>query len=113
MDPPVVDLRQARQQRDTGIALGETGSSAAFQAAADAALQRVLRETETFIVDDVWQAMGDDIPLTRDRRAMGGVIVRAVSAGLIRPTETYRPSAQRQCHANPRRVWTRAVTSTE
>ncbi len=66
--------------------------------------QMVEEEGGTFIVDDVWARMPDDIDVD-DRRQMGCAIRAAKDKGWILPTGTYRMSGQPQCHQNPRQVW--------
>lgn len=100
--PVVRDLPEARRRRDAGMARSDRDP--AFAAAADAAIRRVAAERAAFIVDDVWGYMPEG-PRTVDGRAMGAAMQRAARAGVIAPTPEYWPSAQPQCHANPRRVW--------
>ncbi len=95
----------ARARRDAAVAAVEGAASEAFLAAALAAVRTIATTRDTFIVDDVWAVLGPLVPPTRDKRAMGAVLMAARREGLIQPTEAFRASAQPQCHANPRRVW--------
>lgn len=106
-DPPVLSLPLATEDKYAALARVEQGASVDFQEAARAALLKVLAAQPTFLVDDVWAAMGPELPHTSDKRAMGAILTHAQRLGLIRATGEYRASAQRQCHANPRQVWTR------
>ena len=104
MTLPLFDLPAARSARDIAITRGADHASSDFIERAYLAVCAVAcRETE-FIVDAVWTELGS-VPSTHDRRAMGSVMLRAVRDRIIKPTEEFRASAQRQCHANPRRVW--------
>jgi hypothetical protein len=104
-DRPLLDLLSAQVARDEAVALGDLHAAELFRVAAFAAVDRVARARARFIVDDVWAAMGAAAPSTHDKRAMGAVMQRACKVRLIAPTADFQPSAQRQCHANPRRVW--------
>lgn len=97
-----VDLTKARAARDR--ALGLAGQHADFMESAALAIRQAAARHATFIVDDVWRYMLGE-PTTVDRRAMGAAMVQAVRDGLIEKTDRFVPSAQSQCHANPRRVW--------
>lgn len=102
---PVIDAAEARSARNAAIDAVDEHAPPAFKDAADEAIRRVAASRATFIVDDVWEAMGTDWEAVPDKRAIGGRFRAAVNAGLIRPTADHRPSAQVKCHANPRRVW--------
>lgn len=107
--PRLLDLAAARQRRDDAIREVTAAAAADFKAAAYAALLTVIATRDTFLIDHVWEAMGPDAPETHERRAIAAVIGRARREGLIVPTGDYRPSAQPQCHANPRQVWRRSA----
>lgn len=98
---PVLDLAEARRRRDVGMTVVDVSS--AFAAAADRAIYEAARTWSAFVVDQVWQFVDGDYPV--DKRAMGSAIMRAVRAKVISGSEDFRHSAQRQCHANPRRIW--------
>ena len=102
---PVLDLAEARRRRDAGMV--QVDVSAAFAAAADRAIYHAARTWSAFVVDQVWQFVDGDYPV--DKRAMGSAIMRAVRAKIISGSEDFRHSAQRQCHANPRRIWISAI----
>ncbi len=105
MTLPLLDLVAGQEARDAALALADAHAAEAFRVAAYAAVGHLARTRSRFIVDDVWRAMGTAAPSTHDKRAMGAVMQRARKDGLIEPTAEFLPSAQRQCHANPRRVW--------
>ena len=104
MTLPLLDLPAARAGRDIAIARGADHASSDFTERAYLAVCTVACRELEFIVDAVWMELGS-VPLTHDKRAMGSVMLRAVRDRIIKPTEEFRASAQRQCHANPRRVW--------
>ena len=98
---PILDLAEARRRRDHGIVIVD--KSAAFAEAADRAIMQAARTWSAFCIDEVWQFVDGDYDV--DKRAMGSAIMRAVRAHVITGSEDFRHSAQRQCHANPRRIW--------
>lgn len=104
-----LNLPAAQAARDAAINAVEVGANETFKQAAYEALCNTALTKPVFLVDDVWMAMGLDAPQTHEKRAMGAVILRAVREGVIRKTGQMRPSAQPQCHANPRTEWTAAV----
>lgn len=96
----------------------------------ESAIQRVekhadpewMRETETavrhlaatrerFTTDDVWARMERVCPwvLTHERRAMGAIMRRCATSGIIRATNEYAQSARAECHSRPVRVWESTV----
>lgn len=95
-----MDAEAARKARDEGLERVAAGHSSwcdeAYRAVVLVAGQR-----DEFIVDDVWSYVDEP----KEPRAMGAVMRQAVADGVIAPTETYRPSARRTAHRNPRRVW--------
>lgn len=91
-------------RRDEAITRVEAHAAPAFLDLALGAIERVARQRERFIVDEVWVELGGSAP-THEKRAMGAAMRIAVSRGIIAPTPDFRASEQRQCHANPRRIW--------
>lgn len=59
----------------------------------------------TFTTDDLWAALGPDVP--HEPRAMGAVIRDARLRALITPTGAYKKSSRPECHARPILVWMR------
>ncbi len=74
-----------------------------FMSAAMEAIRNIPSE-EHFIVDDVWARMPEDLQVG-DKRVMGAALRAAADRGWIRKTGMFKPSAQPQCHGNPRQVW--------
>lgn len=110
-EPPVLDLPAAQQAREVAIAAVDDHADVGFRDQAFLALDRLARRQARLIVDDVWTELRAEpmIESTSDKRAMGAVMQRGFREGLIRPTQDFQASAQRQCHANPRRVWASLV----
>ncbi len=111
LDRPVIDRREARNRTDVAVSRVRQGASSAFLLAASEAIVKVARVQATFICDDVWQALSGSGVQTQDNRALGAAMRAAVRDGVIEPTAEFRPSAQVQCHSNPRRVWRSRVYS--
>ena len=101
------DLRGAQAARTAALAVVDKGAPESFKALAFVSVCRVASHLATFIVDDVWADLYRDGigPPVVEKRAMGAVMQRARKEGVITPTDQFRPSAQKQCHANPRRIW--------
>ena len=96
-------IRSAQARDDAITRVGDN----AHQAWKDVALEAVYqaaRANRTFIVDEVWRYMPDDIS-THDLRAMGPVMLKAIKAGWIVSTDEYTNSARVTAHQNPRRIW--------
>lgn len=100
-----MSLEKARVARDEALIAVDQHASQAFKDAAFSALEHAAREHEYLIVDRVWEYMGDNAPTTHEKRVMGAIMRLGHRDALIEPTDTFEPSAQTQCHANPRRIW--------
>ena len=104
-------------ERDAAIAQVEANANGQWKEAAFAAVERVCRQKQTFVVDDVWIEFhrSDGIEQaeygTHERRAMGAVMKRAERVGLCENTGQYRVSARKTCHRNPRSLWRSKVAS--
>lgn len=102
---PQFDLKAAREARDAGMSLAESGIAPEWRAAATAAVRKLCETRPTFICDDVWLELGERDDTPKNARALGPILNRAAKDGWCRNTKTYVPSANRNCHANPRPVW--------
>ena len=92
--------------RDEAMSRVEAHAAPTFNDLAFAAVCRVARRRHAFIVDMVWAELGEAAAASvHEKRAMGAVMGKASRAGVISPTNEFRASEQRNCHANPRRVW--------
>lgn len=102
--PVRLDAEEAAAQRDAAVDAVDAGGPARWKRLALEAVYRVCLKRSDFIVDDVWIELGlDEKPV--ESRVMGAVIKSATKQGWCEATDVYRPSAQPQCHSNPRRVW--------
>lgn len=102
------DHAKAQRAADTAASAAGHAEESWIQKAIQA-ITHCAATMETFTVDDV-QARLSALAVTppQEGRAMGAAMKRAVSAQIIVSTGRYAKSAQVQCHANPRTVWTRA-----
>lgn len=91
-------------RREEALARVEAHAAPEFIDRAVDAIERVARQCDRFIVDEVWLELAGTAP-THEKRAMGAAMRLACTRGIIAPTPDFRASEQRQCHANPRRVW--------
>lgn len=58
---------------------------------------------QQFTTDDVWQRLGH--VSTHEPRALGALMKRAASRGVIRATDGWATSTRPECHGRPIRVW--------
>ncbi len=68
-----------------------------------AAVRKLAAKLDVFTTDDVWQALGDDLP--EDPRAIGGVMKIASFEAVCSSTDQVVVSKRRACHGRPIRVW--------
>ena len=101
-DPPTIDESASKVATDDAIERVGQGAGEAWKVRALAAIHSVCRENDEFIVDAVWET-GLDRPA--NGRALGHVMRTARVKGWFEATGKHRPSAQVQCHRNPRAVW--------
>lgn len=100
---PTYDMEQARQKRKAAIRRVEQNADPAWRERAYAAVVRVAAKKGEFIVDDVWDELGeDDQPKTAS--AMGPVLLRAMRAGVIWGSTEVAYSARTSTHSS-RRIW--------
>lgn len=101
------DIDQARAQRDEAIDRSESNASPTWKQAFWDALVHVARSEESFTTDEVWEQLAQlpHIPNTVDNRAAGGVVMRASRRGIIKLTNTTKPSRRKHCHAMLTRVY--------
>jgi hypothetical protein len=88
---PAAAVEAARQERDE-----------AWMSSALAAIRQLAQQQATLTSDDVWAAI--TMP-PRQSRMIGNALARAQRAGVIEKTEEHRPSARRENHSRPVRVW--------
>ena len=102
-------LEQAKTPRDEGMKKGQQNINLQWQDAALEAVYKCATQNRSFIVDQVWQYLYDDIGMreahTANNRVMGTIMTQAKRYRWIKPTDNYRASSRTTSHANPRRVW--------
>lgn len=75
------------------------------------AIVRLAVEHRDFTTDDVWMSPElDSVPVNKDPRGLGRIMLDAQIAGLIAPTPEHLPSVMSRCHHRPKRVWRSLVT---
>jgi len=97
--------KSGRQLRDEAIDRVEANADAGWMERAENAL-RVLcceRGRESLTTDDIWRLLGDDEP--REPRAMGAVLRRGCSLGIIEATDRMEPSKRAKNHARKIQIW--------
>ncbi len=105
-----IDAEKSAAERDAGIAQAEAAALQEFKDRALEACRQVCRKNNYFIIDAVWEEMGEYTPPPGfEARSMGGIIRKAANLGYCRATTHYKPSAQVNCHSNPRREWQSAI----
>lgn len=107
--PQTINLPAAQEARDRGMARAELGAPIGWHERAMAAIRRTCEKHADFIVDDIWMELNER---PEEARAMGPMVLAAVKLGWCEATERYQPSAQVQCHGNPRRVWRSLIINT-
>lgn len=95
--------REGELRRDEGIARADYYADLEWRTAAYTALVDVAYLTPFLTSDDVWDRI--DGPTTHEHRALGAIFRRASEAGVIAPTDTYRPTSRPSAHRRPIRVW--------
>jgi hypothetical protein len=63
---------------------------------------------QPFTADDVWDKLAGHSAVTHEPSALGAVMRKVASAGLIRATGDYVKSRRPEAHQRPIRVWVRA-----
>ena len=102
-------LEQAKTARDEGMKKGKQNINLQWQNAALEAVYKCATQNRSFIVDQVWQYLYDDIGMreahTANNRVMGPIMTQAKKYRWIKATDNFRKSARVKSHANPRTVW--------
>jgi hypothetical protein len=94
-----------RQLRDAALLQVDEHADASWKQAALDCVRQLAQTRNTFTTDDVWDALRATPEMTHEPRALGAIMRRAQAAGLIAPTDEWRPSKRPVCHASPKRVW--------
>jgi hypothetical protein len=98
------DPVEGDRRRDDALERVERGAKEDWLEQAEQAVLRVAARQEKLTSDDVWAELRG-IPSPRERRAMGPVLKRCESQGMIEYTDSTRRSSLPQCHRRPVRVW--------
>lgn len=93
--------RGAILARDTGMAAVEEAADPNWMDEAWDALLGWLRTHDEFFVDDFWA--GTRLPIPRESRALGPIVMRASRQGLMEKTGEFRPSVRSNMTEKP--VW--------
>lgn len=99
-------LELARQGESRSYAASPTS----WREAALAALKIVCERNATFLVDSVWQELGD-VVACKDKRAMAGVLSEGERLGYCVRTTELRRSEQKGNHGNLRSLWRSLITN--
>lgn len=97
------EIEEGERRRDEGMARADYYADLEWKTAAYQALVDVAYLTPFLTSDEVWDRI--DGPETHEHRALGAIFRRAAEAGVIAPTDTYRPTARPEAHRRPVRVW--------
>lgn len=100
------DLAHALSARDAALEVVGGRSDVDWIGKALEAGRAVCERLPSFIVDDVQAELARrGVAPPREGRAMGAVLCAMKREALCVGTGEFRPSANPNCHANPRRVW--------
>ena len=95
-------MQTGKTLRDEGIKQSYENAEADWKSEAYEAILKLCSTVSNFTADDVWALLKSS---TNENRAMGGVMMRAQSAGLIRPLDMWKQTTRRSSHCRPLRVW--------
>lgn len=103
----VLDWSQAKEEMREAIERVDANASPGWKEAFYTALVHVAVSEESFTTDEVWERLAQlpHVPNTVDNRAAGGVVMRASRNGIIKLTNTTKPSRRKHCHAMLTRVY--------
>lgn len=99
--------QQGEVLTDEAVALVDAHAQPQWKQAAYEAVETLASRQVDLTTDDVWHflrlhGLADG---THEKRAMGAVMRRAQSAGIIKATDNFRRSERPECHRNPKQVW--------
>ena len=107
------DLDAGRRLRDEGAQRASDHADKVTENWSEKAwafFTRFLRTNDDFLMEDVRAAAEGIVPDPPDKRAWGGIALRAAKSGLIYRSG-YRPMKSKNCHANPKSVWRKTNTA--
>jgi len=99
-------MTDARKARDDAIDQVEEHADKEWLDLAVRAIRYAAKQLSYFTTDDIWDILETyKIEGPHEPRAMAAAIRRAQAEGIIRRTSDYAPSARKESHARPKRVW--------
>lgn len=98
-----ITIFEAIEKRNDAIDRGEINAKTEWKSLALHAIQQLCYTRREFTADDIWKKIDGCGVTTHDRRALGGVMRKAVNEKWCRNTMRYVPSKRR--HASPIPVW--------
>jgi glucuronate isomerase len=102
VDTSLVSISQASDDEpEKSIARAEAGAGTDWMRDALNRVEEVARRQETLTADDIWS----EIKSPMEPKAMGAVMRRAVTLGIICGTDQYRKSDCKECHHRKKAVW--------
>ncbi len=99
---PPTDNPSGDDLKAQGMAEAEAHADPSWRIQAWNAILVIVGRGEPFTTDDVWEMLDTS---THEPRALGSLLVRARSQGLIRGTGEWRNSRRPEAHSRPCAVW--------
>lgn len=90
--------------RDEALRQVEQNADEAWKRHAVTVIRRCALVLGEFTTDDVWDRLDPEFS-THEPRALGALMRRLATSGVITATDNYRPSKRQECHNRPVRVW--------
>lgn len=96
-----------RAERDDAMARVDAHANQIWKDTALRAVAHLARYQDEMTTDDVWESLETHYPHlgTHEPRALGPVMRRAATLGIIERTDRTRDSDRAVCHRNPKRIW--------
>ena len=91
--------------RDEAMARVNANANDVWKIDARRAVEDCAAVLEVLTTDDVWALLKGTGSTTTDNRAMGPLMLKAATDGILRHTDKTRLSRRPQCHRRPVRVW--------
>jgi hypothetical protein len=106
VNPTLFDAIEGEKRRDAAIERVDRNADDDWKAKAMDAVRQVCRMRDEFTTDAVWAILDrEGVKPPREPRALGAVMRRASSAGLIERTDRFVPTTRPQAHRKPTAVW--------
>ena len=100
-----MSVAEGQAEAVKGMNRAYRGANQDWKDRAATALALVISANTEFTTDKVWAADPSLDDGVTENRAMGGVMSKAKSQGLITPTNRTEPSSRTVSHFRPLRVW--------